>query len=222
MDTTREWRGSVQIEDDTFQQSLARLSQQIAARRSAILMPAPLPPARRQWPAWPFLLLVAVAVAGAAAAGYHYADLIDDDPPATRPAVAEAPAARPVLAAIATAPAPVAPPAAAKEPPARAVLPTVPSAEPPPPVNFTAAAPSTAPEPEIALTWAEVLEVQKRLASMGLNPGPLDGIAGPLTTAGVQRYEERRGNPATGKVDRRLLKLLQQDTVPAALQAQAY
>src|SRR6476469_4564368 len=71
MDSTQDWRSSVEVDDDTFQQSLARLSQQIAARRSAILVPEALPPAPREWKAWPLLLLIAVA--GAATAGYHYA-----------------------------------------------------------------------------------------------------------------------------------------------------
>ena len=65
--------------------------------------------------------------------------------------------------------------------------------------------------PDAELTWAEVLELQKRLASLGINAGPLDGIVGPRTMAGLQRYQELKGLATTGKVDRQMLKLLQQD-----------
>jgi peptidoglycan hydrolase-like protein with peptidoglycan-binding domain len=89
------------------------------------------------------------------------------------------------------------------------------------PVPATPPAPATAPEPEIALTWAEILEVQKRLGTLGMNPGPVDGIVGPLTTRGAQRYEELRGGPVSGRVDRRLLRLLQQDAAPPVVSLEA-
>jgi peptidoglycan hydrolase-like protein with peptidoglycan-binding domain len=65
--------------------------------------------------------------------------------------------------------------------------------------------------PDAELTWAEVLELQRRLVSLGINPGPLDGVIGPRTMAGIQRYQELKGIAASGKVDRQTLKLLQQD-----------
>ena len=72
------------------------------------------------------------------------------------------------------------------------------------------------------LTRAEVLELQKRLASLGINAGPLDGIVGPRTMAGLQRYQELKGLATTGKVDRQMLKLLQQDPGSSAtLEARA-
>jgi peptidoglycan hydrolase-like protein with peptidoglycan-binding domain len=57
----------------------------------------------------------------------------------------------------------------------------------------------------------EILELQTRLKAFGLNPGPLDGVAGPQTAAAVRRYEESRGRSPTGFVDRDLLIRLQQE-----------
>jgi hypothetical protein len=230
MDSTQDWRSSVEVDDDTFQQSLARLSQQIAARRSAILVPEALPPAPREWKAWPLLLLIAVA--GAATAGYHYAAFVEGDAQPPRPTLAEAATAppAPVLAAVAVAAMPVAPPPAAT--PAIESAPTSevsaqgiePAAAVPGPEPAVAPAvvssPITASEPD--LTWAEVLDVQKRLAALGINPGPLDGIVGPRTSSGVQRYEELHSLAVTGKVDRRLMQLLQRDAAaPPAISLEA-
>lgn len=221
MDSTQGWRSSVEIDDDTFQQSLTRLSQQIAARRSAILVPEALPPAPREWKAWPLLLLIAVA--GAATAGYHYAAFVEGDALPPRPTLADAASAppAPVLAAVAVAPMPAAPsppatpaiePAPTREAPAQGVEPVAAVPAPDPAAAPTAASsPTTAPEPDLTLTWAEILDVQKRLAALGINPGPLDGIVGPRTSSGVQRYEELHSLAVTGKVDRRLLQLLQLD-----------
>jgi hypothetical protein len=230
MDHTEAFRSSADVADDAFQDSLARLTQQIAARRSTmLLLPAPLPAPRRQWRGWPFLLLIAVA--GAATAGYHSAAFVDGDlsgivkPPVAEAAVAS-PTRGPVLAAIAVAPEPVAPPTAeapaAREEPAPAVEEAAAAPPPPPSVEAAPGAPAADAPAEIALAWAEVLEVQKRLVSVGINPGPLDGIVGPRTMGGVERYEELHGRPVTGRVDRRLLKLLQQDPDSSAtLEARA-
>lgn len=57
----------------------------------------------------------------------------------------------------------------------------------------------------------EILDLQTRLKAWGLNPGPLDGVAGPQTAAAVRRYEESRGRLPTGFVDRDLLIRLQQE-----------
>jgi peptidoglycan hydrolase-like protein with peptidoglycan-binding domain len=78
-------------------------------------------------------------------------------------------------------------------------------------VSLPAAAVESAPQPEIALSRTEIVEIQKRLASLGINPGPIDGVPGPRTIASVQKYETRVGRAATGKVDRSLLALLRQD-----------
>jgi hypothetical protein len=230
MDHTEAFRSSVVVADDAFQDSLARLTQQIATRRSTMLvLPAPLPTPRRQWRSWPFLLLIAVA--GAAAAGYHYTAFVDGNligivkPPAAEAAVAS-PAPAPVLAAIAVAPEPAAPPTAeapvARQEPAPAAQEVAATPAPPPPIEAAPAAAPADPQVEIALGWVEILEVQKRLVSVGINPGPLDGIVGPRTMGGVQRYEELHGQAVTGKVDRRLLNLLQRDADSSAtLEARA-
>ena len=39
----------------------------------------------------------------------------------------------------------------------------------------------------------------------------LDGIPGPRTAAAIRRYEESRGQPQTGNLDRELLKRLRQE-----------
>jgi|GEM_PF-5852837 len=69
-------------------------------------------------------------------------------------------------------------------------------------VEAKAAAP--APDKNI-LGRNEILDLQTRLKALGLNPGPLDGVAGPHTAAAVRRYEESRGWLPTGFVDRDLL-----------------
>ena len=61
------------------------------------------------------------------------------------------------------------------------------------------------------MTTASLVELQKRLASLGLNPGPIDGVIGPRTTASAQKYQAKVGRAVTGKVDRGLLALLRRD-----------
>lgn len=61
------------------------------------------------------------------------------------------------------------------------------------------------------LSRNEILDLQTRLRALGLNPGPLDGVAGPQTAAAVRRYEETRGRHPTGFVDRDLLIRVQQE-----------
>ncbi|MCF3955400.1 peptidoglycan-binding protein, partial [Pseudomonas aeruginosa] len=78
-------------------------------------------------------------------------------------------------------------------------------------MTLPAPAVSAAPQPESALSRTEIVEVQKRLTSLGINPGPIDGVVGPRTTASVQKYEARVGHAVTGKVDRDLLAQLRQD-----------
>jgi peptidoglycan hydrolase-like protein with peptidoglycan-binding domain len=56
------------------------------------------------------------------------------------------------------------------------------------------------------------LEVQTRLESLGMKPGPLDGFFGPLLAAAIRRYEEAKGRPQIGNVDRELLERLRQET----------
>jgi Putative peptidoglycan binding domain len=61
------------------------------------------------------------------------------------------------------------------------------------------------------LSNAEIMELQTLLQSLGMNPGFLDGLPGPRTAAAIKRYEESRGQPQTGNLDRELLKRLRQE-----------
>ena len=64
----------------------------------------------------------------------------------------------------------------------------------------------------------EMREVQARLRSFGFNPGPVDGAPGAMTDGAVIRYQQNRGQPQTGKVDRELLEQLRQDPAPTVVQ----
>jgi CheY-like chemotaxis protein len=64
----------------------------------------------------------------------------------------------------------------------------------------------------------EAREVQERLRSFGFNPGRVDGVAGAMTEGAVIRYQQDRGQPQTGKVDRELLEQLRQDPAPQIVQ----
>jgi hypothetical protein len=197
MDRTGRLGGSAVIDDDAFHESLARLSLHLATRRPTQSLPdLEMPPPQRSRVSWPLILLVAVAAAGAV--GYpSYKWLV-------RPV--------PVMAAIVVAPVPSPPPAppAKVEPPApvdlAAAIPTPPP--PAPPVTLPEPNSTVAPQLDAALSKAEIVEIQKRLAALGLNPGPTDGVAGARTVASVRIYETRIGRPVTGKIDRGLLTLL--------------
>ncbi len=75
---------------------------------------------------------------------------------------------------------------------------------PPPP-------PKPAPGPPKRLDSPAIQEVQTRLQSLGLNPGPVDGIAGPRTQAAIKRYEQSKGHTPTGTADSVLLDKLRAD-----------
>jgi Putative peptidoglycan binding domain len=216
MDRMGRLGGSAEVSEDTFQDSMARLSVHLATRHPTHALPDPLPPPRRFAIAWPYVLLVAIVGAGAVAYPY-YRWLVQDDAP--RPSAHHVTAAisvpTPVLAAIAVGPE-AAPPArtpAKTEPPVVDVAASIPAPpEPAPPVTLPEPQASPAPQaPEIALSRSEIIEIQKRLASLDINPGPIDGVVGPRTTAGAQKYEAKVGRDVTGKVDRGLLALLRQD-----------
>ena len=85
----------------------------------------------------------------------------------------------------------------------------------PSPPNAAAEGISVAPKPlpnQTKLTTPEILEVQTRLESLGMKPGPLDGFFGPLLAAAIRRYEEAKGRSQIGNVDRELLERLRQET----------
>ena len=67
----------------------------------------------------------------------------------------------------------------------------------------------------------EAREVQARLRSFGFNPGTVDGAPGAMTEGAVMRYQQNRGLPQTGKVDRDLLEQLRQDPAPQVAQRAA-
>ena len=113
------------------------------------------------------------------------------------------------LVALPLAPAAVAAAPAAYEPSVTIVLPVpVVAAEMQSPLTIV-------PEPAIApkdraLTWSEVHELQARLRALKFDPGPLDGISGPLTSAAVRRFQEAHGGSITGDTGIATLVLLRQ------------
>lgn len=115
-------------------------------------------------------------------------------------------------------PAPAPPKVAAalpSPPPATDTRPAIldPAPSPPPRAEPVAPPPPPPPPPvDVPLGRGEILDVQTRLKALGLNPGPLDGVAGPMTVAAAKRYAESRGRSAAGAVDRELLRALQQES----------
>jgi hypothetical protein len=91
-------------------------------------------------------------------------------------------------------------------PSAPAVVPTttvanlIQAATPPPTTPVKAAAVSA------PLNWGDARELQTRLKGAGFDPGPIDGIVGPLTTDAARRYGEARAlaskDPASGMLVR--------------------
>ena len=43
--------------------------------------------------------------------------------------------------------------------------------------------------------------VQQSLKDSGYDPGPIDGVEGPHTTAALKAYQKAQGLPETGKAD---------------------
>lgn len=121
-------------------------------------------------------------------------------------------------------PATKAPPPSPAPPKVAAALPSPPTAtdtrpsildpapSPPPRAEPTPPPPPPPPPVDVPLGRGEILDVQTRLKALGLNPGPLDGVAGPMTVAAAKRYAESRGRSAASAVDRELLRALQQET----------
>lgn len=107
---------------------------------------------------------------------------------------------------------------------AAAASPTLPptdtaNRESPSPTSLEPSAPgqpaAVPPAPNAApLARDEVKEVQSRLRSLGFNPGPIDGDAGAMTAGAVMHYQQARGRPRTGVIDRDLLAQLREDPTP--------
>jgi hypothetical protein len=227
-------------DDETFRESMAELSRQLAEREARLAETEPAAAearhaaleeydradvGRRIWG------LSAVVAAGIAV-GIAYLLPPTGSPPVPppsvvaagtapaivtgAPAIATAPPASPKSAAVSPLPPPAPPPAASAD--VASARPMVPAKTEPAPATASqqqAAAPASNQAP---LRRDEVQEVQARLRSFGFNPGPLDGIPGPLTDAAVRRYQEARAQPQTGKVDRDLLERLRRDPAPKVVQ----
>jgi peptidoglycan hydrolase-like protein with peptidoglycan-binding domain len=50
-----------------------------------------------------------------------------------------------------------------------------------------------------------VRQVQDALEAKGLDPGPIDGIAGPRTKAAIRKFQNRFGMKASGEIDNQTL-----------------
>lgn len=51
------------------------------------------------------------------------------------------------------------------------------------------------------LTGYDIVELQQRLAELGFDPGPADGVYGPRTAQAVSDFQQAHRLPATGQVD---------------------
>ncbi len=76
------------------------------------------------------------------------------------------------------------------------------------------AAPAAASPPETPQVAAQperatVLSVQERLAALGFDPGPVDGIYGRQTEAAVQAFRASQGLATAGSIDDAFLAALQ-------------
>jgi putative peptidoglycan binding protein len=60
-----------------------------------------------------------------------------------------------------------------------------------------------------------VKAIQQALKDKGFDPGPIDGIQGPQTTAALKAYQQAEGLEATGRVDTRTMSKLSAAEPPA-------
>jgi lytic murein transglycosylase len=76
--------------------------------------------------------------------------------------------------------------------------------------RMTGAKPIVAPWPrqEAALSRSERIELQQRLAALGLNPGATDSLIGPTTRTAVRSFQKTIGEVPDGFVTRHLLETL--------------
>jgi hypothetical protein len=68
------------------------------------------------------------------------------------------------------------------------------------------AAPASTPDPS-PLSSNEVREMQSKLKAAGFDPGPIDGVVGPLTTGAARRYGEARTLASTDPARDMLVRL---------------
>lgn len=173
--------------DDAFEQSIARLSLHLATRPP----PSPLeelPPVPRRSAGRHYL--IAFALLGLSAAVYWYPQVVDQTtssvPEATVAEAAPSPPPPALEATITVAEAP----GAAESVMAVAVAPVEAS-----PVTTALTQPAMPTVDQFPRSSAEIMDIQRRLASSGIDPGPIDGIAGPRTLAAIQRYHALRTMP---------------------------
>jgi len=211
--------------DETFKQSMADLSRQLAERaaRQRAIDPAAAKAARRAaLQAYDRTrgrrLRLVMGFALGAVVGSVMANLLATVGSPLGAAAPTAPALSEVASATSIPDRFESTEASPPSPPAN-----VPPAQPSSVVKVGSARPeqpaSVAPLPNpTPLRREEVKEVQARLQSFGFNPGPADGVVGTRTASAVMRYQQERGQLQTGTVDRELLDLLRQDTAPQLAQ----
>ncbi len=61
------------------------------------------------------------------------------------------------------------------------------------------------------LTSSQVRDLQQALQRKGADPGPIDGIMGPMTREGIREFQQDEGIAATGQLDRETLEALDLD-----------
>ena len=85
----------------------------------------------------------------------------------------------------------------------------------PPPTDAAPVSPAdlALPKPVVSrpLDTRGISELQTRLNRLGFSPGSIDGVAGPMTTAAIKRYQQSRGRPVTAAIDDDLLDQLRKE-----------
>jgi hypothetical protein len=215
---------TVKVDDEPFQASLADLARQLAQRvphepppvdagSEAELPPEPVEPTRKYRRHSPYLGVLALAVGVALAAIIHGLIGAPSEP-------AQPPPQTPVAVAPPL-PDPVPPPSESDiAPNAMAKVDPPPPPRPAPPMAATPPVAATPPEPapprpsKAKLEGYEIMEIQTRLKAAGIDPGPLDGLAGAQTAAAIKQYEASKGQPQNGAPDRDLLRQLRREVSP--------
>jgi peptidoglycan hydrolase-like protein with peptidoglycan-binding domain len=205
---------------EAFKRSMAELSRRLGERTalesasvaSAETRRAALQAYDRARLRW--TVMMALGVLAAIATGIGLASLLPDESEPSPPAAtaSAAPVAIPIAAPI-EAPTP---PLTAKLPESPMTAPPV-AAAPEPPAQSQSATSEPAADAN-ALRLDEVKELQAKLRAFGFSPGPIDGVAGPMTQNAAERYRQARGQPQTTEVDRQLLEQLRQDPAPSVAQ----
>jgi hypothetical protein len=55
-------------------------------------------------------------------------------------------------------------------------------------------------EQEAPIEPINIRAAQEKLAALGFDPGPIDGLSGPLTRAAAKKYQEQHGLTADGLI----------------------